>query len=146
MVITNAGGGGLTAGVALALEDRLPETQLFTAEPAGFDDHRRSFLSGKRERNASLDGSICDALMAETPGEMTFAINKGRVHGGFAVTDDQIRHAMRIAFRQLKLVLEPGGAASLAVVLSGQLAGDGPVCVVATGGNVDPGFFAQVLA
>jgi len=81
-VVTNAGGGGLTAGVALALERKMPGVKIYTSEPDGFDDHRRSLSSGLRERNSKLSGSICDALMAEQPGELTFSINKDRVSAG----------------------------------------------------------------
>jgi len=144
-VIANAGGGGLTAGIALALEDQLPDCLLFTCEPEGFDDHKRSFVSGNREKNSALDGSICDALMAEMPGEMTFAINMERVSSGLSVTDKEVLAAMRAAFLHLKLVLEPGGAASLAAVLCGKAPGDGPICVVATGGNVDGDIFQRAI-
>ncbi len=144
-VITNAGGGGLTAGIALALQEELPDCDIFTCEPENFDDHRRSFSSGIREKNHMLEGSICDALMAQTPGEMTFAINKDRVAGGLMVSDGEVLAAMRAAFFHLKLVLEPGGAASLAAVINGKAPGNGPVCVVATGGNVDSDMFQQAI-
>src|SRR5262245_15292585 len=82
VVAVTASGGGLTAGIALAVKARVPQAHLYTAEPAGFDDHARSFKSGQRERNAALTGTICDALMAQTPGELTFAINRTLVDQG----------------------------------------------------------------
>ncbi|MBL1430002.1 MAG: threonine/serine dehydratase [Robiginitomaculum sp.] len=144
-VVINAGGGGLTAGVGLALE-YLPALKIYTAEPNEFDDHRRSFISGIRQKNAKLSGSICDALMAEQPGHMTFEINKNKVTAGLAVTDEQVLSAMKFAFTHLKIVLEPGGAASLAAALNGLIPGTGSVCVIATGGNVDPVLFTQAIA
>ncbi|MBL4617988.1 MAG: threonine/serine dehydratase [Robiginitomaculum sp.] len=145
-VVTNAGGGGLTAGVALALERKMPGVKIYTSEPDGFDDHRRSLSSGLRERNSKLSGSICDALMAEQPGELTFSINKDRVSAGLVVTDEQVMAAMKFAFLHLKVVLEPGGAASLACAMYGLIPGAGSVCVIATGGNVDPVLFNQAIA
>ena len=144
-VVTNAGGGGLTAGIALALEADLPDCDLYTCEPEGFDDHMRSFVSGQRERNTALSGTICDALMTQTPGEMSFAINRGRVRGGLVVSDDEVKAAMRFAFSHLKLVIEPGGAVSLAAALHRKVPGTGPICVIASGGNVDPNLFQSII-
>jgi len=143
-VVINAGGGGLTAGVVLALE-HLP-AKIYTAEPNEFDDHRRSFVSGVRQKNAKLSGSICDAIMTEQPGKMTFEINKNKVTAGLVVTDEQVLSAMKFAFMHLKIVLEPGGAASLACAIYGKIPGNGSVCVIATGGNVDPVLFTQAIA
>ena len=81
MVVVTASGGGLTAGIALAVKARVPTAALYTAEPQGFDDHARSFRSGRREQNAALSGTICDALMARMPGKLTFAINHSLVGG-----------------------------------------------------------------
>lgn len=146
VVVVNTGGGGLTAGIALALQADAPSAKLYTCEPEGFDDHHRSFVSGKRERNKARSGSICDALLAEMPGKLTFSINQSRVSGGLTVTDQQVLAAMKFAFLHLKLVLEPGGAAALASALNHKIPSKGPVCVVATGGNVDPVLFTQALS
>jgi threonine dehydratase len=145
-VVINAGGGGLTAGVSLALEQKMPSVKIYTSEPEAFDDHRRSFISGVGERNTELSGSICDALMAEQPGILTFSINKNRVSAGLVVSDKQVQFAMKFAFLHLKTVLEPGGAASLACAINGLIPGTGSVCVIATGGNVDPVLFNQAIA
>ncbi|VAV87290.1 pyridoxal-phosphate dependent enzyme family protein [hydrothermal vent metagenome] len=144
-LIPNTGGGGLTAGIALALEAERPDCTLYSCEPEGFDDHKRSLISGKRERNLTLDGSICDALMAQQPGQMTFAINQSRLRVGFSVSESQVRDAMRFAYAQLQLVVEPGGAASLAAVLAKKVPGSAPICIVLTGGNVDPILFAEII-
>jgi threonine dehydratase len=147
VVAVTASGGGLTAGIALAVKARMPEARLFTAEPEGFDDHARSFKSGQREKNAALTGTICDALMAQTPGELTFAINRALVGAGAAVSDQEVAAAVAFAFRELKLVVEPGGAAALAALLSGKIDVKGKIAVaVLSGGNVDPELFYRLVA
>ena len=145
-VVVNASGGGLAAGIALALERLSPRTQVYCAEPEGFDDHARSLASGRRERNPSSAGSICDALLSPEPGEMTFAINSRRLAGGLVVTEAEVKEAMRFAFSRLKLVIEPGGAVALAAVLTGKIPTKGrTVGVIASGGNVDPALLARIL-
>jgi threonine dehydratase len=147
VIAVTASGGGLTAGIALAVKARMPQARLFTAEPEGFDDHARSFRSGRRERNAAISGTICDALMAQTPGELTFAINRELVGQGAAVSDEEVAAAVAFAFRELKLVVEPGGAAALAALLSGKIDVKGKVAVaVLSGGNVDPDLFHRLVA
>jgi threonine dehydratase len=147
VVAVTASGGGLTAGIALAVKARVPKASLFTAEPEGFDDHARSFKSGQREKNAALTGTICDALMAQTPGELTFAINRALVGHGAAVSDQEVAAAVAFAFRELKLVVEPGGAVALAALLSGKIDVKGKVAVaVLSGGNVDPELFYRLVA
>jgi threonine dehydratase len=146
-VVVTASGGGLTAGIALAVKARVPEARVYTAEPEGFDDHARSFRSGAREKNSALAGTICDALMAQTPGELTFAINRTLVTEGAAVSDEEVGAAVAFAFRELKLVVEPGGAAALAALLSGKIDIKGKIAVaVLSGGNVDPGLFYKLVA
>ena len=147
VVAVTASGGGLTAGIALAVKARAPQTRVYTAEPEGFDDHARSFKSGKRERNAALTGTICDALMAQTPGELTFAINRKLVGQGAAVSDAEVAAAVAFAFRELKLVVEPGGAAALAALMTGKIDVKGKIAVaVLSGGNVDPELFYRLVA
>ena len=147
VIAVTASGGGLTAGIALAVKARMPQARLYTAEPEGFDDHARSFKSGRREKNAALTGTICDALMAQTPGEMTFAINRELVGAGAAVSDEEVAAAVAFAFRELKLVVEPGGAAALAALLSGKIDVKGKIAVaVLSGGNVDPELFYRLVA
>jgi threonine dehydratase len=147
MVLAPASGGGLVAGIALAMRSRSPATRVFTVEPEGFDDHARSLKSGKRERNARAAGSICDALLSPSPGEITFAINRALLAGGLVVSEAEAKQAMIAAFDHLKIVLEPGGAVALAAVLSGKiLLNSGAAGIIASGGNVDRAFYAEVLA
>jgi threonine dehydratase len=125
----------------------VPQARLLTAEPEGFDDHARSFKSGRRERNSALSGTICDALMAQTPGELTFEINRTLVGDGTAVSDAEVAAAVAFAFHELKLVVEPGGAVALAALLSGKIEVKGKVAVaVLSGGNVDPELFHRLVA
>ncbi len=145
-VVTSCSGGGLAAGVAIAIKAKAPRAAVYTAEPAGFDDMARSLRSGHRESNAPGAQSICDALLAPTPGELTFSITSRLLAGGFTVSDDEVRQAMATAFSELKLVVEPGGAVALASVLSGKLKLEGKtVAVVCSGGNVDPDTFCGAL-
>jgi threonine dehydratase len=147
IVLVNASGGGLAAGVALAVKARAPAARVCTAEPDGFDDHARSFRSGQRESNPSATGTICDALMARTPGELTFAINRRLVDQGYSATEDEVGAAVAFAFRELKLVVEPGGAVGLAALMAGKVDGRGKIVVaVLSGGNVDPDLFYRLVA
>ena len=147
VVIVNASGGGLTAGIALAVKARAPDARLYTAEPQGFDDHARSFRSGKREINNAVTGSICDALMSPMPGALTFEINRMLVGEGMAASDEEVAAAVAFAFRELKLVVEPGGAVGLAALLAGKLDVKGKIAVaILSGGNVDPELFHRLVA
>jgi threonine dehydratase len=129
------------------LAEASPGTKVFAVEPEQLDDMRRSLLAGKRVSNDPEARSICDALLSPSPGELTFALAQRLLAGGVAVSDDEVRNAMRVAFEALKLVLEPGGAAALAAVLAKKLALDGKtVAVIASGGNVDSAAFAAALA
>ena len=140
-------GGGLVAGIALALEALSPGTAVWSVEPAGFDDHARSLAAGRRLHNAPGARSICDALLSPQPGELTWAVNRRLLRGGAVVTDAEALSAMAFAFRHLKLVLEPGGAVALAAALQRRPEAQGrTVLVVASGGNVDPELFARALA
>src|SRR6266478_3219882 len=146
-VIVNASGGGLTAGIALAVKARAPGARIYTAEPEGFDDHARSFRSGRRERNAVLTGSMCDALMSQMPGELTFEVNRTLVAAGVTATEAEVARAVSFAFHELKLVVEPGGAVALAALLAGKLDIVGKTAVVVlSGGNIDPELFARLVA
>jgi len=141
------GGGGLIAGCATALTHLVPGIEILAVEPAAFDDTRRSLAAGDRVGNRPDATTICDALMATTPGELTFEVNRRLLEGGLAVSDEAVKDAMRFAFERLKLVVEPGGAVALAALLSGAFDAKGrTVAVVLSGGNVDPEAYAAILA
>ncbi len=145
LVLICCGGGGLTAGSAVAIKTLIPESSVHTVEPEHFDDTARSLREGVRRSNLKTARSICDALLAETPGEMTFAINQELAGEGLVVSDEEVKAAMRFAFGHLKLVVEPGGAVALAAVLTGKIdSKDKTTVAVLTGGNVDPDLFAVI--
>ena len=145
-VLVCCSGGGLASGVAIAVRHANPATEVFTVEPAGFNKFARSLASGAREKNAKLSGSICDALMAPMAGELTLAVGRRTLAGGLSVTDDEVRAAMRFAFIELKLVVEPGGAAALAAVLAGKVPTKGrTISAILSGGNADPAQFAEII-
>lgn len=134
------------AGLALALADVSPRTRIYCVEPAGYDDTTRSLPSGQLELAQQGATSLCDALMAPTPGTLTFAINRRLLSGGWVVTDAQVMDAMAFAWRELKLVVEPGGAVALAAVLGGVFPSRGKtVGIVLSGGNVDVDVHARAL-
>ncbi|MBB4173558.1 threonine ammonia-lyase [Sulfitobacter noctilucicola] len=145
-VIVCCGGGGLTSGIALALEADAPDLRVRPAEPEGFDDVARSLASGKIERNVRTSGNICDAIISPQPGEITFPIMHRLVGPGLVITEDQALTAMAHAFNRLKIVAEPGGAAALAAALfcGDQIEGD-DVIVTVSGGNVDAPLFSRAL-
>ena len=139
-------GGGLATGVALGVKGISPTTSVHAGEPAGFDDLARSLATGTKQKNEKLSGSICDALLAPTPGDVTFPLAQQVLGPGLVVTDDEVLDAMELAFREFKLVVEPGGAVALAAALTGKLPVKGrAVAVVCSGGNVDHATFKRAL-
>lgn len=146
IVTMPASGGGLAAGISLSIKARHPQARIVTAEPELFDDHARSFKSGKREKNERVTGSICDALLMADPGKLTFEITRELSGEGVSASDEEVLSAMAFAFRELKLVVEPGGAVALAAILSRKIDVKGKVAVaVLSGGNADPDVFARAI-
>lgn len=147
IVVAPASGGGLIAGIATAIKARFPQASLMSAEPEGFDDHARSLRAGKREPHRAEGRTICDALMASIPGELTFAINQRLLASGVTASDEEVAAAVGFAFRELKLVVEPGGAVGLAALLAGHFEARGKtVVIVLSGGNVDADLYARLIA
>jgi threonine dehydratase len=147
IVVAPASGGGLIAGIATAVKARFPDTQVIVAEPKEYDDHACSLRAGRREAHHAAGRTICDALMAEMPGEITFAINGKLLAGAVSASDEEVGAAVAFAFRELKLVVEPGGAVGLAALLAGRLEARGKnVVIVLSGGNVDADLFAKLIA
>jgi len=144
-LLCGASGGGLMAGINLVMAERSPETAVLVVEPEAFDDTARSLAAGERVDHPQGTPSICDALMAPMPGELTFPINR-RCAGALTVSDAEVAEAVAFAFRHLKLVVEPGGAVSLAALLAGKIEARGrTTAIVLSGGNVDPGLFAAIV-
>jgi len=145
-VLVCCGGGGLTSGIALALEADAPGLRARPCEPEGFDDTARSLISGTRERNARMSGSICDAIVTPSPGEITFPILKRLCGPGLIVSEEECLHAVALAWARLKLVVEPGGAVALAAALfrRDQIENDAVIATL-SGGNVDGAMFQSAL-
>jgi len=145
-VVVCCGGGGLTSGIALALEKHAPGLKVRPAEPEGFDDVKRSLESGRIEKNPAMGGNICDAILTPAAGDITFPIMKRLCGPGIAVSEDECLQAMALAFLRLKLVAEPGGAAALAAALfHGKELQSDTVIATISGGNVDPEMFTRAL-
>ena len=146
-VIAPCGGGGLISGSALALNHEISDTEIFIAEPEGFDDTARSLAAGTRLAIEPGARSFCDALLSPMPGELTFSINQKLLAGGLSVSDTQTAQAMKVAYQYLKLVVEPGGAVALAAAVSGAYdCRDKTVAVICSGGNVDADIFAEAIS
>jgi threonine dehydratase len=147
VVAAPASGGGLIAGIAVAVTSRFPQAEIISAEPEAFNDHARSLAAGQREPHRAEGRTICDALMASIPGELTFSINMRLLARGVTASDAEVGKAVALVFRELKLVVEPGGAVALAALLAGRIDARGKtVVIVLSGGNVDAGMFAQLIA
>ena len=146
LVMAPVGGGGLMAGVSVAVKALSPHTEIIGIEPELFDDTRRSLEAGERITLKPTGRSLCDALESPAPGELTFPILRHNLAGIVTVSDAEVAEAMRYAFSVLKLVVEPGGAVGLAALLAGKVdARDRTIGLVLSGGNVDPELFARVI-
>ena len=146
-VLVPTSGGGLTAGTAIAVRALVSTAAVYGVEPEDFDDTRRSLAAGTLLKNPPEARSICDALQSSPPGRITFAINRQLLAGVLTVSDPEVETAMARAFRDLKLVVEPGGAVALAAALAGKLPLAGRTTVIVlSGGNVDPATYVAALA
>ena len=147
VLISPCGGGGLISGTALALSHDYPNLDMYSAEPEGFDDTMRSLIAGKRLSIDGMHNTFCDSLTLPIPGEITFSINKELLKGGFSVSDIDTARAMSVAFRYLKIVVEPGGAVALAAVMNRSFdCRNKTVCIICSGGNVDSHVFNEAIA
>jgi len=141
-VIVPCGGGGLAAGIALAL----PGCDIVPAEPEFWDDMARSLAAGERVAVASdAPETRCDALQTRLVSPITFEVLSERGSRGVAVSEDEVACAMRFAFSNLRLVIEPGGAVALAAVLAGKAGATADTVIVLSGGNVDPAVYAEIV-
>jgi threonine dehydratase len=147
VLLVPCSGGGLAAGIALAVTESFAGTEIYVAEPAGFEEYGRSLREGSPQRNVALSGSVCDALLAPAPGVLTWALNSTRCAGGVAASDAEALTAVGFAYDEHRLVVEPGGAVGLAALLAGRVAAAGRVCVVVlSGGNVADEILTQGIA
>lgn len=145
-MLVPCGGGGLTAATALVMAEAAPDTEVYAAEPELFDDTCRSLRAGARRANPKGRRTICDAIMTPIPNEVTFPINLDLLAGGVAVSDAEVRAAMRFAFDHFRIVTEPGAVVGLAAVLNGRIDIEGrTIATVITGGNIDAARFATLL-
>ncbi len=147
LMVCPAGGGGLITGTSVSMKSVFPDIAIHPVEPAGFDDWARSLDAGERQGNDPAARSICDAIVTPMPGEITFPIGERLLSSGLSVTDEEVLAAMKVAFTELKLVVEPGGCVAFAALLSGRLdVGGRTVVCVLSGGNVDAAVFQRALA
>jgi threonine dehydratase len=147
IVVAPASGGGLIAGTATAVKARFPQAAIIVAEPEEYNDHGLSLRAGHREAHHAKGRTICDALMAAMPGKITFSINSQLLAQGVTASDEEVGAAVAFASRELKLVVEPGGAVGLAALLAGRIDVAGKnVVIVLSGGNVDADLFAKLVA
>jgi threonine dehydratase len=141
-IITPCGGGGLSAGLALAC----PAAEIVPVEPEGWDDVGRSLAADQIVRvDPHAPATACDALQTLSTRPINFAILRERCDRALVVSPAEVRAAQRFAFARLRLVLEPGGAAALAAVLAGHVEVDARTALVLSGGNTDAAAFAEVI-
>ena len=145
-VITCLGGGGMCAGISLALAELSPNTLVFGAEPLAYNDHQMSLRAGRRTRIETTPPSLCDAILTPIPGEITWHINSKSLSDVYTVSDEECLHAIKVAHEELNVVLEPGGAAAMAAMLAGNLPEHvQTIAVILSGGNVDPDVFDRAI-
>lgn len=146
LVAAPCSGGGLSAGIALALSETSPATRVIAVQPEGYDGVRLSLAEGTRRAAPGARETIADALMANVPGIIPFAILSARGAGAVAVSDAALKRAVSYAASRLKQVVEPGGAAALAALLVGALdTGGRNLCIVLSGGNIDSAMLSLCL-
>jgi len=145
-MIICTGGGGLTSGIALAINQHFPSAKIHSVEPEGFDDYKRSLEAGEIKSNEKTFGSYCDAIITQAPGAIGFEINRRLLSDGIVISDKEALAAVRFAYEELKLVVEPGGAAALAGLLQAKKKWQGEnIAIVISGGNVDATIFKKAL-
>ena len=146
IVLCCCGGGGLIAGVSTSIKANYPNAQIYSVEPENFDDTKKSLEADMIVENTMQHLSICDALLANKPGNITFEINRKNLSGGISVSDTESLIAMKIAYKYFKIVLEPGGAVALAAAISKKIdIKNKNILVIASGGNVDSDIFEKCL-
>ncbi len=146
IVLCCCGGGGLIAGISTAIKTKFEKSKIYSVEPEYFDDTKISLEKNRIVTNSMKHKSICDALLAEKPGDITFEINRLNLNSGLSVSDNEALIAMNTAYKHFKIVLEPGGAVGLAAAISEKVKiKNKNVLVIASGGNVDKDVFENCL-
>ncbi|GHF26192.1 serine/threonine dehydratase [Kordiimonas sediminis] len=146
-VLINCGGGGLASGFFTGVKDSFPQADTYVVEPTGFDDFGRSLESGKREKVDPDARSICDAILTDQPGALTFDVIRQLGAKGLVVSDEDALRTVSYAAKTLKLIGEPGGVVSLAALLTGKIDAKDKVSVcIISGGNIDPDMLSKALA
>jgi threonine dehydratase len=141
MIITPCGGGGLGAGVALAV----PDASIVLVEPEGWDDMAASLEAGAIQPvGSNPPPTACDALQTLRVSPLTFNVLHSRGAAGVSVSEAETVQAMQFAHREMGMVIEPGGAVALAALLAGKVEPAGTSVVILSGGNVDPGTFSDL--
>ena len=144
IVLCCCGGGGLIAGISTAIIGKFKNTKIYSVEPDNFDDTKNSLVQNKIIANSIRHTSICDSLLAEKPGQLTFEVNQKNLTAGLSVSDNEALMAMHTAFKYFKIILEPGGAVALAAAITGKIkVKNKNVLVIASGGNVDKDIFEK---
>lgn len=142
-IVIPCGGGGLSSGIALAC----PDSEIVLVEPEGWDDMKRSLEKGEIVPvEPDAPSTLCDALQTQRVSSITFGILRDRKAKALWVSDEEVKEAIRFAWSEHNLVVEPGGAAALAAVLSGKVEPAEGTVVVLSGGNIDPELHARILA
>jgi len=142
LIVIPCGGGGLASGIALAC----PDAGIVIVEPAGWDDMKRSLDKGQIVPvGPDAPPTLCDALQTPRVSPITFAILRERKAAAVSVTDEEVKDAIRFAWREHGLVVEPGGAVALAALLSGKVESVEGTVAVLSGGNVDPELHARIV-
>ena len=147
IVLCCCGGGGLIAGISTAIKEKFKNAKIYSVEPENFDDTKKSLKENSIISNSMKHVSICDALLADKPGKITFEINRLNLTSGIAVSDQETLIAMNTAYKYLKIVLEPGGAVALAASIFRKIdITKKNVLIIASGGNVDKDIFENCLS
>jgi threonine dehydratase len=139
------GGGGLIAGTSTYLKHEFPNLKSYSIEPEGFDDTKISLENKKIIKNSSKTESICDALLAPMPGDITFPINLQNLEGGISVSDEEVKKTIIFLSEHLKIVVEPGGAVAVAALLNKKInVKNKKIVVMISGGNIDLDLFSSL--
>lgn len=139
------GGGGLIAGTSTYLKHKFPNLKTYSVEPNEFDDTKKSLENKTISENSPNTQSICDALLAPKPGDITFPINLKNLDGGISVSDEEVKKTIILLSEHLKIVVEPGGAVAAAALVNKKIiTKNKKIVVMISGGNIDLELFRSL--